>query len=670
MNLKEQEIFKRVLARYKDQWDLNTYARSNYDSDLVAYHGYRNDSNYPLAYNESFMKVMPIIYTLMSQFMSQLYQSNNIVSVRPRKQENAQGAKAVEGVLNYQLECLNSIDTSGGSYMTMFKWLFNAVTFGKGIAKVYWRKEDRISPKRVAIPIPKFDQSGSVIGMETMDHISQEMQTVYDGPYVEILHNKTFVPHPQYKNIQEMPAVFVVYPKSIDEIKRKVDKGEYSRKNFREMGWASSSQASNQSMDSDERFAKGLEIAGGLTTAELEDPLKTPLVDIIEGYTKLILKDEPYEVGSGIKIKGKEEEVIVHIGNYKTLLSVQKNPYGTRPFFDIGCYIDPEMYWDIGMSRVSKGLQEQGSTLANLRMQNAMMLVNQMLRVDPNSDVPPEALVWKPFGIVPAEKDEVEPLVVPDYNSQVFQEQQAFYDSAIQDMTGMYDYNMGRTPDRQERVGTVQSIQSVGQARAKLMLMSWNHLGISPMLKYFMTLNTLHMPDGFEYRVTDMENNNFGQIFGKDIHSNYDYTAKFTSLEPALGKQARAERLVQMAGLWQNNPWINQYQVAKLLFELSDVYETQSLMKTPEQMQQEMQQQQQSQMMAEQAQQQFEAKGKLVVADNKFQHDMQLGNQEFGHDFKLGEQEFRHDLALEAIKGELDKELEGIKATKTNQKSD
>jgi len=197
---------------------------------------------------------------------------------------------------------------------------------------------------------------------------------------------------------------------------------------------------------------------------------------VIEGYGRIIFPedDSAYEVGSGYKIKGKESEAIVHIGNYTTLLSVQKNKSEIRPFFDIGCYHNPELYWDIGVINLGKAVQEQYNNLGNLRLQNAMMLVNQMLKVNMNADIDPSYLVWKPFGLIPVEEmTDVEPLVTPDLSGGgIFREQEAFFEEVLSDMIGIYPYNMGQTPDRQERVGTIYSLQSMGEARTRLLMMT------------------------------------------------------------------------------------------------------------------------------------------------------------------------------------------------------
>ena len=638
MNERDENIYKHLMERYKFHWDANTYYRTNHDENLEYYRGYRNAADYPLVYNENFNRILPIIYTILSRYMDQLYQSSNIVSVKPRKSKDIERSKMVEGVLNFQLESLNNIDSQGGSYLTMMNWFFNSLTFGKGIVKAYWRKEERMSPKRVALPIPKFDQFGNFQGMDVMDYIDQEMQIAYDGPYIEVVHNKLFLPHPEYKDIQKMPNVFCVYRKSIDEIKKLADKGVY--KNIHELGVTGLGSASNYSMDSREGFLKSLEIEGAFQTEDSVTPYRSPEIDIVEAYGKAILKNEPYEVGTGLQIKGVEEEIIAHIGNHRTLLSLQKNEYGTRPFFDMGNYVQPELYWDLGMVELTKGIQNQVNNLANLRIQNLMMLINPMMKVQAHADIDPEALAPKPFGIIPVDDmSDVEPILFPDLHGQTFQQQEQFYESTIQDITGMYPYNMGQTPQRQERVGVVYSIQSMGEARAKLMLMSSDYLGIRPLLKYMMTLNTFHLPSGFEYRIGAGDQHQFGNIFGNDMHADYDFAARYTSMEPALGKQARGERLIQLAAMWKDNPWINQYQWNKVLMDLLDVREAEYLLKDEKQMQQEQQQMAKMQMIAEQQKQAYETQGKLKVSQQDFQEDTALASQE--HEY---------DMALEALK--------------------
>ena len=610
MNDKELECFKHFLEAYKNQWDLNRYARDQYDEDLEYYCSYRPAERYPLLYNESFNKLLPRIFTVMARFMDQLYQAGtgNLISVKPRKKSDVDRAPRIEGLLNYQLETLNDIDMQGGSYLFNFQWMFNALSWGKGIAKVYWRKEERIAPRRIDVPIPVFDDYGRLEGIENKTIIVKDMQTVYDGPYAEVLHNKLFVPHPFYKNIQKMPFCFCVYKKSINDLKVMQEAGIY--KNIKNLGWGSP-KSGDASLDSYEAFAKSIEIMGVSAEDCFSSSRSAPMVDVIEGYGKYIFPedDTAYEVGSGVKIKGKESEAIVHIGNYKTLLSIQKNEYGIRPFFDIGCYYHPELYWDTGIISLGKGIQEQYNTLANTRFQNAIMLVNQMLKVNVDADIPPEALQWKPHGIIPVESmDDVQPLVQPDASqSYAFREQENFFDETLQEMTGVYAYNMGATPDRQERVGTIHSLQAMGDARSKLLLMTMDHTGFRPFLKYMMTLNTFHMTADFEAKISSNMGDEYTKLLSGDFHVDYDFSARYTGMEPALGKMYRAEKLLQLAAMWKDSPYLQHFQWNKAIMELMDFQNTDKYLKTPEQLKQEQQQAMQQQMMGLMMQDQLEA---------------------------------------------------------------
>jgi hypothetical protein len=285
------------------------------------------------------------------------------------------------------------------------------------------------------------------------------------------------------------------------------------------------------------------------------------------------------------------------------LLSIQKNSYGKKPLFDISAYMHPELYWDIGIIRLGKDIQRQVDNLGNVRFQNAIQLVNQMLKVREDADIPQEALIWKPFGIIPVEDmDDVQPLIQPDVSqSNAFKEQEEFFDATLSDMTGMYPYGMGQTPPRQEYVGTMYSLQSMGEARTKLLMMTMDHQGFQPFLRYMMLLNSWHLPSNFEFRKGEGAAAEFPQMFAGDIHPEYDFTARYTSMEPALGKQMRANQLIQYAQMWQGSPYLQQYQFMRAVLEMLDFPNTDQFLRNDQQVAEMMNQQQQQQMQMQMA---------------------------------------------------------------------
>jgi hypothetical protein len=188
MTKREDEALKHFIKAYKHQWDLNEYYRTQYDEDFEYYVDYRNEDDYPLAYDMFFPLLLPRIMTMLARMLGQLYQggTSDLVGVRPRSKDDIDRAPRVEGLLNFQLENLNDIDMQGGSYLFHLNWMCNALSWGKGIAKVYWRKEERIAPKRISIPVPQFNKVGQLIGIQNRTLMVKAPQIVYDAPYCRL----------------------------------------------------------------------------------------------------------------------------------------------------------------------------------------------------------------------------------------------------------------------------------------------------------------------------------------------------------------------------------------------------------------------------------------------------------------------------------------------------
>ena len=120
--------------------------------------------------------------------------------------------------------------------------------------------------------------------------------------------------------------------------------------------------------------------------------------------------------------------------------------------------------------------------------------------------------------------------------------------------------------------------------------MTMDYQGFQPFLKHMMRLNTWHLPDKFEARITTNTGQRFVPLFSGDIHSDYDFTARYTSMEPALGKQFRAQQLIQYAQMWHQSPYLQQHEFMKAIMEMLDFHDSDRYLKSPEQVAQEQQQ--------------------------------------------------------------------------------
>jgi hypothetical protein len=164
MNKQELAAYDYFMQAYYRLRDLNQPYRDNFDKYDEYYRGYRADSDYPFAYNYSYNKMISTIYTVIGNFMSHLYRDDDLVVVKPKRSSDIQRAEVASGVLNHQLNNMNSVDFQGGSYMLFLQWFLSAMVFGKGIMRAYWRKEEKVMPVRKEIMIPQmgFSPSGEV----------------------------------------------------------------------------------------------------------------------------------------------------------------------------------------------------------------------------------------------------------------------------------------------------------------------------------------------------------------------------------------------------------------------------------------------------------------------------------------------------------------------------
>ena len=118
-------------------------------------------------------------------------------------------------------------------------------------------------------------------------------------------------------------------------------------------------------------------------------------------------------------------------------------------------------------------------------------------------------------------------------------------------------------------------------------------------------------------------------------------------MEPALGKQFRAQNLLQLNSVWAQSPYLNQYQWMKAIMELMDFANSDQYLYSPEQLA--MQQQQQMQQMM---QQQVMAAG--------------LEDQMSGRETQ---RKLLADLSKEALKGDYDLAEARIKARSSDKKA-
>lgn len=571
----EEEAYSYFIQEYDRLKKLNAPYRDKFDEYDEYYSGYINKNKYPMTYNGSYNKVLPIIYQILENMLSHLYRGPEIIGVRPKRMADIQSADRIAGLLNTQFGNLNSIDRDGGSYVMMQLYILSALIFGKGIVKAYWHQEEGTRPFRhyERIPIFDFDALGrpQVVGMEEIDEVIEEQRLVYDGPYIENILPKLFLPDPEYRSIQKMPCVAHVYKQSLDWILKNADKDIFGNvDNIGKLGTL----LRGGSNDVDDFLVKRLEIENINTHEEIHTDYHTAQnIEILDMYGKYSLEGPVINLDRGVTFKGREEEVVCTIANQDTILRLEPVPYGRKPFFDVGAHINVNGFWDTGVVELIKDIQESYNMISNLRNQVAMNKVNPMIQVLMDSEIDPNFLYFRPYGFIPlTSHDDIKILETPDFSAETFNQHIAFFDKMIHEMTGIHPYSMGVTPPRQEHVGTMYSIQSVGASRMRLLMMTMDHTGFRPLLEYIMLMNTYNLPIGTEFRTFKKDGRaEFGVLDPNDIHPDYDFEVRYASMEPSLDKPMRLQNLMQLAQIFQQHPLVNHYEFLRAVLEMTDM---------------------------------------------------------------------------------------------------
>jgi len=116
--------------------------------------------------------------------------------------------------------------------------------------------------------------------------------------------------------------------------------------------------------------------------------------------------------------------------------------------------------------------------------------------------------------------------------------------------------------------------------------MTMDHTGFRPFLKHMMLLNTWHLDPQMEARINTNNGTQFMPLFAGDMHPDYDFSARYTGMEPALGKQFRAQQLIQYAQMFAQSPYTQHYQFQKAILEMLDFHNSDQFLYSPEQVQQ------------------------------------------------------------------------------------
>lgn len=419
----------------------------------------------------------------------------------------------------------------------------SAMIYGTAITKQTWVYKTKKMVKRrrkmvLNIPLPTYEE------------VLQEV-VVKDHPMIENIPLKDFFFDPAGTTIENCRYCIHRYWEDYHELKDKEEKGAY--KNTKELADSSEDNTFNAE---DMLTSIGLGNNGVKTRKGIE---------ILEYYT---------------------DDYKIVIGNRKTVLFVGENPYHHRskPFARIVDTPVPNEFYGIGEIEPIKDMQYELNTTRNQRIDNVSLLINKMYSIIRGANIDINQLVSRPNGFIEVDDhNDIKPIDFGDITQSAYNEEQIIKND-IEEALGLFDSVTGAHADRRETATTMSILANAGSQKFQLKTKLTEESGFHEIINQIISLNQQFIDTETEINILGADNTLVTEkVSPDDILGEWEIVALGSSQEATLNKEIRQNQMIQLLNVISQNPYVNQQEFLKRLFEVFDMKNINQLIIQPEQ---------------------------------------------------------------------------------------
>lgn len=535
---KEQDAVAKVVNAFNEA---NNYRQEYEEKWLRFYQLYRNYQEHkkPNGANLFIPYVFSIIETLVPKIVSLVFASRPYIGYLPLNRNSIERAKNMEALVDYQLvQKIRFISVAT-------EWIKDALIYGTGIIKVGWAYEER----EVVEAQPLMRLFGKGYGKLP----KKIKKVVRDEPIVECIDPFDFYVEPGARDICDAKYCIHRTIRSKSYLKRMEKQGVY--KNI---------DAIEEATPADLGFDQRASSIG-------ENVSNKKGVELLEYW---------------------EDDRLITVANRAVVIRDEPNPFWLKkkPFIKIVDTIDPHNFYGIGEIEPIEHLQHELNTIRNMRMDNINLIINRMWTVKNSADISPEELISRPGGVIHVQNhDDIQPIKLDNVAAESYKEDELIRRD-IDLATGVNDYVRGTNPDRRETATTASVLSTASNERIKLKATLLEDTGIGELGVWLAALNRQFIDRPYVIRLLGEDSGvDFREITHDDINGDFDVIALGSSVDPVVNKTARLNSLIQLYSIFQNNQYINQYELTKRILEVADIKDAKVLMLQPEQPQQQAQ---------------------------------------------------------------------------------
>jgi len=571
---------------YAESW------RKQYDSKALEwyklYRGWREKAHIEGRSNLHIPKTYEYLDSIRARIVKSFFSTRPYLEFIPRPfvgatpeimAENAEKAKVASALVDEQLD-------RNGIKRKFYDFITSVLIFPAGIMSVGWRVEDRT----VRIPIPRLANPIDVVYNGAQPEFVVEYQEiserVWDDNEIQVVDYFDFWPDPRGYDIDSCRFVFQREWLSREQIEQKLAVlEEAGLGRVFPIDWEKVHSVSNIQDGRYERMS-----AVGLAP-ETTDGFWSDEKGVRIGLT--------YEV-----LHYWEDQRYAMLINRCELAYEGQNPYwkhGKKPYVVASFEPLPNEFYGMSAVEIIQHLQEELNTQRNQRIDNASMVLNRMWKVRRGADIDESELVSRPHGIIYVDQpDDVTEIAFSDVPSSAYIEGNVI-ERDMENALSVPPVVRGADPTRQETATEVVTKSSSAGIRFDVKIMLFEELGIKR-LAMLMDLNNQQFLD--QGRVV--------RLFGEDASMKWvmvepgdligerDYLPSGSNVDPAANKELRRQQLIQLMALAAQNPYIDRYELTKMLIQSFDVRNVERLLLPREVVEQQMAQMALQQMLHEQ----------------------------------------------------------------------
>lgn len=492
--------------------------------------------------------IFSIIETILPRLIEAHFGTKPWAGVLPVGPEDVPGAKAMEQILQFQMEeRINFVEKSAD-------WFKEDLILGTSIGLVTWRVEQhvrqKLQRKQIVLPggfnIPLPAWESRTVRETTYDdndfqHI--DLHEFWFEPRAKDIESALYCGHFSYENwaylkMMEGQGVY----KNLDLVEKTVNEEKSAAfKRLNDIGLGSDS---NDGNDKDDQVHK--------------------LQHCFEGDWYTVIADD---------------EVVIRDG---------PNPYyhKRKPYARIVDIPVPHEFYGIGEVEPAEYLQYALNDLTNAQIDYVMMSILGVFLRREGSKLTLEDLklhARKVIDVEDVENPEVKPWQFPSIDPTSFTLGSLIKDY-ISNTTGAQDVVRGQLAPKQTTAFEISTVQQMAEARFRLKVRLINQMGIRQVARLMAFNNQQFIRQDRAIRMLGPEKGQylFPKFKPEELQGNFDFIPAGVAEEPLLSKENKRESLKKLLAEIGQDPLVKRRELLKKVVEAYDIEDVNEVLKTDE----------------------------------------------------------------------------------------